>query len=120
MIYRELDLNGDYTFGKNMQNFISGAAAVAQAIKTNLLLLKEEWWEDTEEGLPLFQNIIGQKFFADGNIQSADLIIKDRIANTQGVLTIIGYNSMYDNRKLSISCTVITIFGESASVEVSF
>ncbi len=39
MIYRRIDANGDYTFGQGKFNFVSGTEAVAQAIKTNLLLL---------------------------------------------------------------------------------
>jgi len=118
MIYRALDSNGDYVFGKNMQSFLIDINAVAQAIKTNLLLLKEEWWEDLSEGLPLFQNILGQSGSGE-SIQSIDLIVKDRILNTQNVLNIITYSSKYENRRLAISCSVETVFG-IAVVEVSF
>ncbi|MDQ7094225.1 hypothetical protein REC12_11555 [Desulfosporosinus sp. PR] len=110
MKYRSLDSNGDYTMG-NMQAFLSDIDAVVQAIKTNLLLLKGEWWEDTSEGLPLFQNILGQPGTSE-KISAADLLIKERILATQGVLDIINFQSSYENRKYTVvSCSVNTIYG---------
>ena len=54
MIYRMLDADGDYVFGRSKHAYLEGVEAVAQAIKTRLLLLYAEWWEDREDGLPLF------------------------------------------------------------------
>ena len=52
MLYRRLDENWDYCFGRGRQNYISGLDAVVQAIKTRLQLLKEEWWEDQNDKMP--------------------------------------------------------------------
>lgn len=46
MIYRRLSKDWDYTFGNGTSNYIKGAEAVAQAIKSRLLLLYGEWWEE--------------------------------------------------------------------------
>lgn len=119
LIYRALDVNGDYSFGKGKQDFLSDAAAVAQAVRTNLLLLKGEWWENTAEGLPLFQSILGQPGVPD-NIKAADLIIKDRIQSTLGVAAVQSFSSTYASRQYSVSSTIITNTGETAVVEVSF
>lgn len=118
MIYRALDANGDYSLGKGIQDFLTDAAAVAQAIKTNIQLLKGEWWEDIEEGLPLFQSILSQTGTPE-NLQAVDMIIKDRISNTQGVASIQSFSSTYINRRYSFLCTVTTLTGQTATVEVT-
>jgi len=82
------------------------------------LLLKGEWWESTEEGLPLFESIMGQPGTPE-NIQAIDLIIQDRITNTPDVIDIKNFQSTYDNRRYLLSCTVETKYGD-ATVEVSF
>ena len=78
--YRRL-INGDYSFGRNNGDFLTGIDAVSQAIRTRLLLLKGEWWEDTEQGLPLFQSILGQY-----ETQPIDLLVQDTISNTKDVI----------------------------------
>ncbi len=110
MKYRKLDGNGDYTFGQNAQNFLTDIDAVAQAIKTSLLLLQGEWWEDTSSGLPLFQNILSQPRISQNKI---DLIIKDNILNVYGVKGIKDFASNYSNRSYSVSCTIDTQYGST-------
>jgi len=118
MIYRVLDSNGDYSFGKGSQDFLADAAAVAQAIKTNILLLQGEWWENIGEGLPLFQSILGQSGTTE-HLKAVDAIIRDRISSTKGVSSIQNFSSTYENRRYSFSCTVTTTVGQTATVEVT-
>ena len=61
MRYRALSPTGDFSFGKGGQDYLTGTEAIAQAIRTRLLLLLGEWWEDQEDGLPLFQRILGSR-----------------------------------------------------------
>lgn len=110
MKYRKLDENGDYSFGRGQQNLTYGSYAVVQAIKTRMKLLKEEWWEDKEDGLPLFQDILG-KLGTDENIVIVDSIIKARILGTQDVISIEEFSSTYENRKYSYECKVNTKYG---------
>ncbi len=111
MIYRQLDDNGDYIFGRGKQAYLSGVEACAQAIKTRLLLLYAEWWEDLEDGLPLFEQILASPG-SDRNIQAVDLIFKDRIVNTTGVQSLASYESNYENRQYKFTCVVETQYGE--------
>ena len=55
MRYRRLTATGDYVFGQGSLDYLSDADAAAQAVKTKLKLLLGEWWENTGDGLPLFQ-----------------------------------------------------------------
>jgi hypothetical protein len=111
MKYRELDENGDYTFGR--KKFLKGREAVAQAIVTRMYLLYGEWWENLEDGLPLFERILGA-YGGDEIRPAIDLIISDRILGTENVTEILEYESTYDTtaRSYSATCTVDTAFGE--------
>lgn len=118
MKYRMLDVNGDYSFGKGLQNITYGTFAVSQAIKTRLLLFKGEWWENTEEGLPLFQNILG-KPGESSNLIIIDNLIKERIIKTPDVLSIKNFESSFEHRIYSFNCTVTTKYGDAA-VQLTF
>lgn len=111
MIYRALDSNGDYTFGQNTNNFLRASEAVAQAIKTKLLLLSAEWWEDQADGLPLFQKILGRT-----STRTADMLIRSRIMETPNVIGIESFNSSIVQRNYSMQAKINTMFG---TVEVS-
>ena len=108
-------------FGHSQQDFLINSDAVSQAILTRLNLLLGEWWEDTSDGLPLFQSILGISG-TTSNKQAADLLIQDRILNTQGVLNIEKYTSAINSktRQYSITCTVNTIYGTATTLEVVF
>lgn len=118
MIYRRLDNNGDYSFGRGKQDFLSDTDAVVQAIKTRLLLLKNEWWEDQSDGTPLYQNVLGVYGTPD-NLKAADLVVRDRIINTENVIEIVEFISNFEKRAYSVKCTVSTAFGTTATVEVT-
>ena len=111
-------INGDYSFGNNAQSFLSGEMAVAQAVKTRLLLLEGEWWEDQSNGLPLFQSILGQPGTPE-KLKSIDLILQERIATTPGVISIKDFTGTYENRQYTVNCTVETEFGD-AVIDITF
>lgn len=114
MIYRALDKEGDYTFGQNSQNFLSGVEAVAQAIYTRLKLFLGEWWMDINDGLPMWQSILGSPS-GEANLRAVDNLIKTRIRETQGVDSIVSYTSTFDTntRRYSFTAEVNTIYGET-------
>ncbi len=119
IIYRPLSSSGDYQLGLSAGSFLSGAAAVAQAITTNLKLLLGEWFEDVSLGTPLFQSILGVSG-TPANVQSIDLIVRSRILSTQGVAAITAFTSSYANRTYSCTVTVSTVGGGTATVTVGF
>jgi hypothetical protein len=111
MKYRTLDKNGDYTLGA--RQFLTGREAVAQAIRTRMYLLLAEWWENLEDGLPLFERILGT-YGGDDIRAPVDLIIGERIQGTLNVTELLEYESVYDMaaRNYSATCSVNTVFGE--------
>ncbi len=113
MIYRMLDSDGDYVFGRGKHAYLEGIDAVAQAIKTRLLLLYAEWWEDREDGLPLWEQILAAPGSQD-SLTAVDLIFKERIEGTTGVLSLLGYESDFDRdkRKYTFKAAVETMYGD--------
>lgn len=119
MIYRRLDSSHDMTFGNGRGNFLSGIESVAQAIKTRLLLFQEEWLFDRNDGLPLFQSILG---YAGANKAAVERVIAERILGTQHVTGISHIASSYDpgSRQYTFTARVDTDFGEVALSSVPF
>ena len=121
MLYRRLDDDHDYCFGRGFGDFLQDATgspdAVAQAIKTRLLLFLGEWWKDLRDGLPLWQKILGARIRDKAMV---DKIITDRIQglktpdNVYAITAIKEVSSSYDadTRAYSFSCRVDTIYGE--------
>ena len=108
---RRLDDQWDYTFGQGAQCFLEGREAVAQAIKSRLWLLYREWWEDLEDGLPLWERILGSSG-GPANIDAVDGIFRDRIENTNDVISVTEFISSFENRQYTFACVVDTRYGE--------
>lgn len=115
MRYREM-VGGDYSMGRP---FLTKAAAVGQAIYTRLKLFMEEWWEQLDDGLPLFQNILGTIGHPD-NIKGVDLLVQARIIETPHVSQITNFQSTYEDRTYKFQCMAETDFGESIPIIMTF
>lgn len=111
MRYRQFSSTGDYQFGTNTPFLIDSAAAVAQSIQTRLSLLQGEWFLDSQEGLAATR-ILGTQTQV-----TKDLEIQERILETQGVLEITEYESLVENRSLTVTATVSTIYGLTTITE---
>ena len=110
MKYRRLDENGDYTFGNNEGNFLYDNDAVAQAVKTKILLFYQEWWENISIGIPFFQSIAGK--VSNNNLKmTITLLLKDRILEIQEVSSVDNIEIDISNRALSIVIDLTSIYG---------
>lgn len=116
ILYLRLDANYDPIFDPDAE--LSDLDAVAQAIKTRLLLFEAEWWENLNEGTPMFQEIIGQRASANGQ-QIMAMALSSRIAGTPYVSGVEDVSVQFDEstRQLTYSCVAQTSFG---SVPVTF
>ncbi len=116
MRYRKLDAFDDYSFGHSITNFyINQPEAVAQLVKTRLLLWLGEWYLNADDGTPYYQNILGKYSKA-----TADQAIQNRVTSTDGVNDISFYSSTLDpvTRTLSVQMTLDTIYGPT-TVQIS-
>lgn len=116
--YRRLDGAGDMVFGSGPNAFLTDLEAVTQSIRTRLKLLRGEWWERPQDGLPLFQRILGRPC-TDAQRTAVDLILIDRITDTLHVTGTSNSQSWYEGRTYHFRCSVQTEFGET-TVEVSY
>lgn len=106
MIYRKLDSSGDYSHAAHFKNDFN---VVAQAVMTRLKLWETEWFIDLQEGTPYLNGVLG-KYTED----TIDSLIKSRILETEGVIEIIEYSTIFerDLRKYNITVKISTIYGE--------
>lgn len=116
MRYRALTPSGDYSFGRNKEDYIDGINAVAQAIRTKVLLFYGEWWENLGIGIPMFQSIIGQ-MNPDGLKMSSSLLITQRIQEISEVTSVESVEVERKGRSLLFKVKVIAE-GNSTTVEV--
>jgi hypothetical protein len=104
---RQQDVNGDFVFGQGTANYyVNSSMGVAQLIETRLNMEISDWYLDTTDGLDETQ-IVGYS-----TSSTRDLIIKQRILQTQGVTSIEEYSSNVDpeTRKFTVSGQVLTQF----------
>lgn len=120
MKYRKLDENDDYTIGRRNEMY-EGTEAVAQAVKTRLLLLFGEWWENRQDGTPLFEKVLGQRLRVDETPDEIDLVFSERISGTQGVSEITRFESKIDaeSRAYTAEITIKTVYDTEFSVSIS-
>lgn len=105
---RKLDSNWDPSYGQGVDNYITDIDAVAQIIKSRLLLFYGEWWEDRKLGLPMWQSILG----VSGNQRVVvDHLIYEVIAGTPNVSGVTNLTSTIENREYTFTATVGTDFG---------
>lgn len=112
MRYRKLSSDGDYVFGSGKNDFlVNSPEAVAQAILTRLKLWLGEWFADTSDGTGWNQSIVGKH---SKNLY--ELTLHQRVLETPGVKSIVDFQSALDpdTRRLTVSMTVNTIFGEAS------
>jgi hypothetical protein len=111
MIVRALDLNHDWTFGKGKNNYLVNNSAVAQLIQTNLLSYTGDCFFDLEAGID-WLNIIGSK-----NVPQAQLAINNTILNTPYVQSTVELSiNLNQNRSLSITYQVVTLYSQNKSI----
>lgn len=111
MRYRKKSNSGDYTFGNSLKDFyINVPAAPGQAVQTRLQLATGEWFLDLSQGTPYIDGILAQK-----NTTQADNIIKNRTLKTQGIVSILSYESSFNptTRAFSVVEKVETIYGNT-------
>ena len=118
MRYRKQEeYTNDYTFGYGIGNFYGGNTAVAQAIKTKILLFYGEWWENLGIGIPMFQSIIGQTNRNNVNI-AAQSLLRKRILEVEEVTSIVSLTATIENRNFSCEVVCKTDNEEIVTVEV--
>ncbi len=116
MKYRKLDSNGDMIFGHGDADYLKDTPeTVAQAVVTRLRLLRGEWFLDLTEGTPYAPAVLGKHTKA-----SYDYAVRTRVLETQGVVEILEYESIFDGetRRLTVTIRIDTVYGPAHIQEV--
>lgn len=107
MIIRNTTPEGDFTFGKGIQDYRRDLSAILLNIQTRLKSWKGDCFFAAAEGVD-YNNFldIGTKNFLDSDIKRV-------ILQSEGVLKIQTYESTLDreNREFTGRASIITIFG---------
>lgn len=104
--------------GRDRRGFLSGTEAVRQAVQTRLKHLQGEWWESPNEGLPLFQQMLGRQQ-TQTQREMMELLLTERIADTVGVTQVLDAHSAYDGRAFVFSARIQTEYGRM-ELEVTY
>lgn len=117
MKYRRQTETGDYSFGYNQNDYVSGNLAVGYAIKSKILLFYGEWWEDLGTGIPMFQSIMGQGK-SDVLKNSIQQMVTDRILEIDEVAVVNKVEVTFVDRTLKMNVSVTTTNNEVVEQEV--
>lgn len=116
MIVRRLDKNNDMLFGQGITNFAKDSEAVAQNVRTRLLLVLGEWFLNTEDGTPYLENV----FIKPEQLALVEATLKARIVETEDVLELNEFELLFDSRErtVTINAKVRTIYGDISKIRI--
>lgn len=110
MIIRELDINGDWNFGKGRNNYLRGKKALMLNLKTRLQCFLGDCFFDLSAGIDWF-NLVGSK-----DLLSLKLACSATILNTRDVtgLQTLNFSVNPRTRALTVTYRVASVFGPIA------
>ena len=114
MIFRALDMDGDWTFGKGISGFLIGK----DALSANLVTITKEW--KGECFFALQDGIDWNNFLDIGTKTLLDADLQRNWLKSYGVLRIDLYTSTLDitTRQLTVKASLFTIYGSLSLSEV--
>lgn len=117
MIFRNLDSEGDWQFGRGKQSYVSGTAAIAINVKTRLYSWVGDCFFDLPAGIDWW-NRLGSK----NQRQLLELDMRRIILQSDGVTGITEFDTTLVGREFTASYKINTIFSkefiDSLTIEV--
>lgn len=117
MIFRALDENGDWTFGKGKQDFVSANQAIGLNIKTRLLSWVGDCFFNKPAGIDWW-NRLGSK----DQRGLLELDLRRVILQSEGVTGIVSFDTILIRRDFIANYSVNTIYSkeyqDSLTVEI--
>ena len=112
-IRRNLNNDGDIT----VNDFVLDKDVILLAIKSRLQFFKGEWFLNTDDGTPYFQDI----FVKPARLPLIEGIIKRRIIETPGIVSLNSFNLNFDDvlRELTVDFEALDQYGDTISAETS-
>lgn len=107
MKFRTIDSNGDWTFGKGLNNYSRDINAIELDVITRIKSWKYDCYFAMQEGID-YKNFLerGQQLFLESDL-------KRYILQTNGIIRINSFSSSLDRetRKLTIQTFLLSIYG---------
>jgi hypothetical protein len=105
--------NGDWDTTTGTLQYVTGLAAVRQAVRIRLQAFLGEWFLDTTVGTPLLQQVLGQK---NPNPAVLHGVFRARILGTPGVAALQKLELTFDRRARTLRVDFVAScdFGEFA------
>ena len=114
MIFRSLDANGDFNFGRGKNDYLSANDAIGLNIRTRILSWVNDCFFDMKAGIDWKTRI--------GNYSQKELLELDLrriILQSEGVTGILSFNSNLTDRAFSASYEITTINSTSYSDSIN-
>lgn len=107
MLFRNLDANGDWTFGAGLSNLAIQNEAIALNIRTRILSWVGDCFFDVKAGID-WVNRLGSK----NQAVLLDLDLRRIILTTEGVTGLVSFDIVTKDRAFTANYTVNTIYGK--------
>ena len=118
MIGRALDSNNDLIVERGQLKLVEDGAETVQHVRTRLLFYLNEWFLDLTAGTPYFEEV----FVKPANLANIESILKQRVLETPGVLSLIEFSLDYEGgsfRRLTVTFSAETVYGMINPTEVT-
>lgn len=98
-----LNDNGDLDFSNGSFNTVSGSDKVIQKLIIRLRFVKGEWFLDTTQGMPYYQDI----FLKGTDVGAVESAFKVAIINTEGVDRLLSFDlNLNGDRELKVDFSI--------------
>lgn len=114
MLFRNLDENGDWTFGRGKSDYVSANRAVGLNIKTRLKSWVGDCFFDQTAGIDWY-NRLG----STGQRELLELDLKRVIQQTEGVTGILSFDTFLNGRNFTAEYSVETVYSKSYEDKLS-
>jgi len=106
-----IDSNNDLTLTDGQFDSVTGLEALGQRVRDRLFTMRNEWFLDTEFGVPYLESILGQK---PRSLVGISAILKTEIRLTLGTdATLSAFQVAFDSttRELSVAFLIVDAAG---------
>lgn len=110
--FRNLDSNGDWTFGSGLNNYARNKEAVKLDVRTRILSWKNDCFFDMNVGI----DWINRFDFNQRKLLEEE--IKTVILQTSGVARLNSFDTSFTDRTLSVSYNITTIYSSEFQDEI--
>jgi Tfp pilus assembly protein FimT len=107
-------ISDDWAFGKGKANYAANSEAIRQNVKTRLRSFTNDWFLDVTKHIDWF-NILGSK----NNEETIKNEVTRVVLETEGVLTLDGYELTSTKREATINIKFTDVFGANVPTTVT-